>query len=147
VLALEIDKADIKGFMGQLLKGELFDAFEVRSVDMTAGVRFNIEGMLAETGFVRWAVLRQVIYEIIKVSPKPQLIKIVFSYGAVNMVQVHPNAAALFLNLIYEHDSIHFTTATAQKAFALDKSLEMAWDERVRLFFHKSGIKLTDRLI
>ena len=146
MLALEMDKAAVKGFMGQLLKGEIFDSFEVRSVEMAAGVRFTIEGTLEEAGFARWSALRQVVYEIVKVSPKPRFIKVVFSYAAEEAAKVHPNAAALFLNLVYENDSITFTTATAQREFVMDKSLEMAWDDRIREFFRSSGVTLTDRL-
>ena len=144
MLALEMDKDTVKGFMGQLLREELFDEYEVRTVEISAGVRITIDGA-AEDGFSSWGSLRPMVYAIIKASPKPKLVKIVFSHKASQVGDIHANAAALFLNLVYENDGVNFTTATAQREFALDKSLEITWDEWVREFFSKIRIVVTDR--
>jgi len=145
MLALELNKTMVKSFMGQILREEIFDSFEVRSVELATLTRISIDGGLAE-GFVSWQALRPLIYTIIKASLKPRHVKIIFSYRASEAVRIHPNAAALFLNLIYENDGVTFTTATAQKEFALDKTLDTAWDEWMIKFFAQKGLDVTDRV-
>ena len=96
-------------------------------------------------GYISWEALRPLIFSIIKTGAKPKQIKVVFSYKAAEITTIHPNAAALFLNMTYENDQVYFTTATAQKNFALDKSLDDNWDGWVRNFFNLNGIPVTDR--
>jgi len=158
MIAVTLDSAQVKGFMGQMLREDVFDEFEVRGVEIGLDVRISINGVLevevedevaADTqkvqGFSTWAALRPLVYTIIKTGQKPKLIKIVFSYKAQNVHAIHPNAAALFLNMIYENDNVHFTTATSQKEFALDKSLDNNWDDWMRAFFAQKNITITDR--
>ena len=158
MLALELDKSTVKTFMGQLLREDLFDTFEVRSVEITTTIRINIDGQQAlkaeandetaeakKPGFSTWEALRPLVYAIIKTSPKPKYVKIIFSYKASEACDIHSNAAALFLNLAYENDSVTFTTGTAQKEFIFEKSLDIAWNEWVKAFFAKTGLQVVDR--
>jgi len=135
MLALEMEQIAVKGFMGKLLREEIFDAFEARTVEIAVATRITIEGITP------WAELRPLVYEIIKLSSKPKHMKIILSYR--NADEIHSNAAALFLNMVYENDGLTFTTASAQKEFALDKSIDIAWDEWVRGFL--SGFPIQDR--
>jgi len=144
MLALQLDNNAVKTFMGQILREELFDQFEVRSVDITVETRINIDG-LQETEFITWGALRPLVLAIIKTSPKPKCVKIVFSHRASGAVEIHPNAAALFLNMVYENDGVTFTTGASQREFALDRSLDTSWDEWVRGFFTKAGLSVIDR--
>lgn len=145
MLALELKKEDVKEFMKKLLRSEIFDAFEARSVETAAAVRVTIDGTreAAKGGFSLWREVRPLILEIIKISAKPRRMKIVFSYK--NTGEIHTNAAALFLNFFYENDAVTFTTATAQREFALEKTLDAAWDTWVRGFFANAGISVTDK--
>ena len=150
MLALELDKNDVKSFMGRLLREEIFDAFEARTAEISAFVRITLDGVkeapedgAAKGGFSLWSEVRPLVFEIIKASSKPRHMKMIFSHNAAE--EIHTNAAALFLNVLYENDSLTFTTATAQKEFALDKSLDTAWDTWVRSFFEKIGVNVKDR--
>ena len=154
MIAVNLDAASIKGFMGRMLREDMLDEFEVRGVEIGVDIRISINGALEavtedETpkpqGFTTWGALRPLVYTIIKSCPKPKLLKIVFSYSAKDAHQLHTNAAALFLNMVYENDNLSFTTATAQKEFALDKTLDNSWDEWVRGFFIQKNITVTDR--
>jgi len=152
MLALELDKSAVKTFMGQLLRGDIFDIFEVRSIEIATATRINIDGLLEietekdkKPSFATWEALRPLVYEIIKASPKPKHVKIVFSYKAEEACDIHPNAAALFLNMTYENDGVSFTTGVSQREFALDKSLDSNWDEWVKAFFTKTGLSVNDR--
>ena len=158
MIAVAMDTTAVKGFMGRLLREDVLDEFEVRGVELGINIRISINGALeAETpevtegtkapspGYITWEALRPMIYDIIKAGAKPKLIKIVFSYKAQDAATIHANAAALFLNMVYESDSVYFTTATAQREFALDKSLDDTWDTWVRGFFAQKNIVVTDR--
>jgi len=155
MLALELDKSTVKAFMAQLLRENVFNSFEVRSVEIETGTRLSIDGRHEQeqapeaedikTGYTTWESLRPLVYAIIKASPKPKCMKIVFSYMANGATEIHSNAAALFLNLTYENDAVYFTTGTAQKEFLFEKSLDTSWDEWVRNFFAQAGLVVGDR--
>ncbi|MCL1862916.1 MAG: DUF5721 family protein [Defluviitaleaceae bacterium] len=144
MLALELHKDDVKKFMGRLLREGLFDSYEARLAEIVTVVRVAIDGAAETEGYAKWETTRPLVYEIIKLTEKPKMLKLVFSYAAAP--EIHKNAAALFLNIVYENDGVTFTTACAQKEFAMDKSLDIAWDDFVRAFFEKAGIVVTDRL-
>ncbi|MCL2047133.1 MAG: DUF5721 family protein [Defluviitaleaceae bacterium] len=139
MLALEIEKTQTKGFMSRLLKENLFDSLDVRTVEIATAPRITLDAN------AEWAKTRPLVYEIIKLCPKPTQIKIIFSHP--NAEEIHPNAAALFLNLVYENDGVTLTTATAQKEFILDKAMNPLWDSFIRQFFQTAGIAVTDRLL
>jgi len=158
MIAVTMTPELVKTFMNRILREDVLDAFEVRAVELGLSIRISIAGALEAVpvedneeskplspGYTSWEALRPLIYAIIKTGEKPKQIKIVFSFKASDIGSIHPNAAALFLNLMYENGIVSFTTATAQREFALDKSLDDIWDEWVRNFFAQSGIIVTDR--
>ena len=158
MISVSMDMAAVKGFMGKLLREDVLDEFEIRGAELSLNIRISINGALespgtaseegtkpTSTGYISWGNLRPMVYDIIKAGAKPKQVKIVFSYKAQDVKTIHPNAAALFLNMVYENDAVFFTTATAQREFALDKSLDDSWDEWVREFFVQKGIAVTDR--
>jgi len=142
MLALELEKSDVKDFMAKLLKTNFFDDFQLRSAEILTATRITIDGTPQDDApFATYGATRPLICEIIKLCSKPRHIKIILAHAA--PISIHQNAAALFLNLSYENDAVTFTTATAQKEFALDKSLDATWDEFIRKFF--LGINVKDR--
>ena len=146
MLALELSDDLVKGFMGRLLKEDIFNEFKVRSVDILAKNRFSLDGEISgsETkNFSMWSEVRPLVYEIIKQMGKPSVLKIVLSHK--EPLAIHENASALFLNMMYENGKVSFTTATSQKAFSLDKTLDSSWDEWMRSFFGSIGIVVSDR--
>ena len=160
MIAVAMDPAGVKGFMNRLLREDILDIFEVRGVEMALNTRISINGALEASpadeeheteakpknlGYTTWEALRPLIFAIIKTSAKPKQVKIVFSYKASAAKEIHQNAAALFLNMVYENDTVNFTTATAQREFSLEKSLDDTWDEWVRGFFVQKDIAVTDR--
>lgn len=146
-----MEKSAVKNFMGKLLREDIFDDFCVRTVDILTNTRFSVDGTIVKetiedgdekqkkSTHTTWGALRPMLFEIIKISSKPRQFKIVFSFK--NPLDLHNNAAALFLNFVYENDSISFTTASAQKDFALDKTLDITWEEWVRNFLKDYHVK------
>ena len=147
MLALTLDESQVRGFMNRLLKEELFDAFEVRSVEINALTRVDVSGELSGDSrtFATWAQLRPLVVAIIKNHQMPRYLKIIFSYAAETVSSIHQNASALFLNLVYESGGLHFTAATAQKLFSLDKSLDEEWEKYVNSFFSRNGVPVKNK--
>ena len=147
MLSLEIHKDDVKIFMGKLLREGIFDTFESRMVEIvTTAMRVNIDGTKEEAsaGYSKWETVRPLAYEFIKQTEKPKMLKIIFSKESPD--EIHKNAAALFLNLVYENDGVIFTTACAQKEFAMDKTMDVEWDNYVRKFLAEAKVSVSDRV-
>ena len=125
-----------KNFMHTLLKTDLFDAFAMRRAEIHNVAAFNLE---CENN--TWAVLRPFVFHIVKEGGKPSLVKIVLAHA--EPAALHPNAAALFLNIQYDNNAVSCTSATAQKEFALNKELDNLWDEWVTQFFIHHNIALS----
>jgi len=152
MLAFEMTGGDVKTLMNRLLKEDVFDKFEVRGVEVCGITKFSATGVLdksalpedeakkaAETGrsYCLWGELRPYVYAWVKGGKTPKSMKIVFSLGDEAVQKAHENAAAMFLNLNFEEGAARFTTAIAQKTFALDKTIDQVWDQKIVNFFRK----------
>lgn len=143
-----IDGDDIKTFMNELIKGSSFDKFEVRGCDITTFVTYSIDGRLnkswfeedTERFFCKWSELKPYVFSIIKGNKKPKSMKIVLALNEKASARVHPNGKACFINIVFEEERVAVVTGTAQIEFSLDKSLDEAWEERVKGFFKKMNI-------
>lgn len=153
MLALKIIDSEVKDFMNKLLRESVFDVFEVRGVEIMGFTKFEISGILDAAArddvsaparnYCTWQELRPYVLHIIKGGKKPKSIKIIFSPSLQETLAVHANASALFLNLTYDGDGLLLTTASAQKNFSLDKSLDAAWEESVFDFLKVNRISAT----
>jgi len=142
MLALSIHEP--KDFMQHLFKRGTFNTFDTRSVTIHSFAYFEIAGEKPPVeegekgGYSNWETLCPYVFHIIKGGEKPRSMKLVFSKDAPE--EIHPNAAALFLNMTYENDKLTCTTAASQKNFALDKQMDTLWDLWVKDFFKQNGI-------
>ncbi|MCL2664959.1 MAG: DUF5721 family protein [Defluviitaleaceae bacterium] len=136
--------AAVREFMQRLLRENIFDAFDVRGVDLVSFTGFEIDGIdrreTERRKFCRWSELRPHIHEIVKSGPKPKTLKIIFSLAEETAAAFHPNAAALFINLLYENGAVALTAAAGQKNFSLDKSMEQQWDMYAENFLTENKI-------
>jgi hypothetical protein len=66
----------------------------------------------------------------------------VFALDDAAIEQLHPNAKAAFINMVFENGKITFTTGTAQKNFSMDKGLDEVWENKVKEMFNKLGISI-----
>jgi hypothetical protein len=96
-------------------------------------------------GFITWEQAKPIVMAIIKNGAKPQYIKIIFSADTETVNNMHNNAQALFLNMIYENNQVIFTTASSQKQFELDKSLDVNWDKWINSFFKHHNIPVHEQ--
>jgi len=141
--AFSIPEPHIKDFMQHLFAHDTFNDFEVRGVTVHGFTYFEISGEKArqpdqEASYCIWDELRPYVRNIIKGSEKPRAMKIIFA--RTDPEALDPNAAALFINTTYEGDKLTCTTATSQKQFDLNKTVDTTWDNWVRDFFKQKGI-------
>lgn len=145
-----------KQFMSLLLKESAFDKFLVRTISLRTSVVYEMDCTLDKSWFdseeaeghekyASWAEMRPVVFNLIKGKHLPGYMKIVLSASPSAMEQIHKNAAALFINIIFENNILYITTGCSQKVFSLDRSLEQTWDETAQKLFKKLGIILENQ--
>ena len=163
MLNLKIEASDVKSFMGTLLMSEQFDFLEVRGVDLTTFTHFNISGQKTQqigsetdsddedkpeekvkTIYCNWAEIRPLVHGFIKGGAKPSYMKIIFSMESGEAQRLHDNAAAMYLNVTYNGEEVFFTSATAQRGFSLDKSLDHVWEDYLVEFFRTNEIAVKE---
>ena len=163
MLNLKIDASDVKSFMGALLMSDKFDFLEVRGVDLTTFTHFNISGQKTQqtepetdsadkdkpeekvkTIYCKWAEIRPLVHSFIKGGAKPSHMKIIFSMESSEAQKLHENGAAMYLNITYNGDEVFFTSATAQRGFSLDKSLDHVWEDYLVEFFRANEIAVKE---
>jgi len=145
-----------KKFMSLLLKENTFDKFELRSAVITTFTTFEIDGKLnkeyfneeslPDGDFCRWESVKQFAFDIIKGNRLPKFIKIVFASSPALKDKIAPDASVLFLNVIFENNSITLMTGSSTKTFTMDKSAEYAWDEYIKRFLNKYEILVSTQL-
>ncbi len=147
MVILKLDEDSIKSFMGKLLKEEVFDNFETRGIEILGFTKFEIschrnKSFYDEnaTDFMTWLEMKEHIIHIIKGKNTPSIMKFIFSIPDIYLEKIHNNAKALYINVQYEKGEIIFITGVQQKVFAMDKSLDMEWDDYVMKFFKKNQI-------
>ena len=132
-----IQETDIKDFMQHLFATDSFNNFQVRGITIHSFTYFEISGEKAE-GYCTWEELMPYVRHILKGRDKPRAMKLIFACD--DLEKIHPNAAALFININYEGDKITCTTATSQKNFDLNREVDTTWDTWVRDFFIQKNI-------
>ncbi|MCL2618523.1 MAG: DUF5721 family protein [Defluviitaleaceae bacterium] len=154
MLIYRITDPELNVFMARLFKEAVFDTFEVRGLEVCTFTEFRISGALdkdfdgtdTDAAYCAWGRLKPFAVDFIKGRKRPRLIRITLSHPSAAAAQLHPNAAALFLNINYELDEAQITTGASQKNFALDKSVEGVWDDYIEAFFAQHNIPISTRL-
>jgi hypothetical protein len=147
----EVATHSIKPVMNQLLKDSAFDDFLVRSAEVCVIAKVEISGILDKSylpederdstnrNYVYWKEVQPFVFSLIKGGRTPGMLKIVFSATDEKVKEMHDNASAMFLNLVYEQGKLRFTTAVGQRFFSMDKSSEAIWSEYIKDFFNKNN--------
>ncbi len=158
MFVFKITESDVKAFMGILFKNTIFDFFEVRELEVATFSKFYINGILDKDyldgslskevtrNYSTWEELKPYVFNIIKGNKRPKVIKIVFSMPIEKLGEIHQNASALFLNIVFENEEIQFTTANSEKVFSMDRSVDGVWDDYIKKFFKDNNIFISTLL-
>ncbi len=147
---------DIKSFMSSLLIQNIFDNFFVSELYINTFNQFHITGKLNEEyyssdeleildgrKYSTWGEMKPIAYSLIKGNKLPLSIKIILLLSPSNTENVLLKSGAaissddingLFLNIRFDKGNLNLVTGTSIKNFSLDKTLERAWDEDLKMF-------------
>lgn len=149
---------DVKDFMSKLLLKETFDSFALSELTITTGITYTIDGLLhpefyqpqdaealhdAEQTHISWQEVRSYCFSIIKGKQVPLSFRIVFMLAAPEISHLLSDSGlsltaaditGLYLNCQFDRQGLTLVTGTALRFFTLDKSLDRAWDARIRTF-------------
>ena len=170
MLSLTVQEPNVKNFMVKLLKEDVFDTFETRSVLICTLARFEIDGARPlpvrsaasenivndrkplespeasgeswrKNTFCLWKEIRPFAFSFVKGASRPSLFKIVLSCAPERMMTLSNNASAMFLNIQLDGETVIMTTGVSPKNFVPgDRSHELAWDKYIQDFLNTSAI-------
>ncbi len=157
---------DIKAFMSSLLIQNVFDHFLLSELQISTFNQFYISGKLNEEyysteestllegrKYSTWVEIKPIAYSLIKGNKLPLNIKIVLLLSVSDMENILQKSGmaiplsdinGLFLNIKFDKGSLHLITGTSIKSFSMDKSLEWAWDEELKLFLRHNEIAVEE---
>lgn len=162
MIALQL--TDIKNFMNQFLRNEIFDHFLMPEAVITQDISLSIDGHLKKDYFSReeleeqnlkvgdclpYAGIRPTLYQLIRGKKTPSYFKIVLMLSPENMEKTLSvsdsgltanDVAGMFLNVTYQNGSLTLTTGISYKTFTTDQTLNREWDKMVQKFLAKHGI-------
>lgn len=151
---ITVEIVNNKIFMNTLLKGDLFDNFEVRTAIVQTFIKVEITATLDKSyysiseqeninnEYCLWKDLKPIVFQLIKGNKLPKFIKIILSLSKTQLQEFDSEAEALFLNIIFDSGKISCITGCSQKNFSLDKRLETKWDEYIKEFFISNNINV-----
>lgn len=160
MIALRID--DIRQFTGKLFLGGMFDWFLVREATIVTFNTFHIDGH-TKLGYYTeaeleenkiedlsaWAVIKPICFSLIKGKKLPGSFQIALQIPPADVERFlrHGQLAipgdqiqGLYVHIRYEDGVLHCVTGTSVSFFTLDRSLDMEWDEAVKLFLKEQEI-------
>lgn len=160
MIALKIE--DRKQFTSGLFIGDLFDSFLVKEASIVTFNAFTIDGRVRKGYYSKeeqdqqnmeeyslWSAVRPFCFSLIKGKRLPGSFLIVLQLAGQavkEFVEEYGISTAperikgLYLNIRYEEGQIVCVTGTSLDFFSLDKSVEEAWDKKVRTFFREHQI-------
>lgn len=160
--ALEL--TDIKNFMNQFLKSDIFDHFLLQEAVITSAASFVVDGRinkgfyseaeLSELGilgysFLPFRMLRGNFFDLIKGKKTPSSFKFILLLSPENLKRTLDSISSsfsenditgVFINIRYQNQMLTLTTGISYRIFSPDKSLDNEWDRLVRQFLRQHEI-------
>ena len=132
-----------------------YDSFYLYEARVKTKLDYYINGRLNKAYFdseqaeelpeyIEWKDIKQTVYDYIRGKRLPIAFKIILMFNRENINRLlemnhlpvsSEDVGALFLNVVYEHETLSVTTGTSLKIFTLDKTLEQVWDDTVKKYY------------
>ena len=153
---MEIFSIDEKTeYLKELFEKEKYDSFYLYEARVKTKLDYYVNGRLNREYFdteeqadlpeyVEWKDIKQIVYSYIKGKRLPIGFKIILMFNRENISRLlemnnlpvkTEDVSALFMNVVYEHESLSVTTGTSLKIFTMDKTLEHVWDDTVKKYY------------
>ena len=149
-----IEIENIKKFMAGFLGGNLFNDFLMSEGKLSMNIAYEFDGKILKDfydtqeleemtkyPYVMWEEEKEKIFSLVKgkktplsfqfvMMLKPDLVADVLT--KYNLAIREEEIAGLFINILYDRQSLKCTAGVSRKTFVLDKTLEEAWDQEVK---------------
>lgn len=164
MVALKID--DIKGFTKKLFIGDVFDIFLLREATIVTFNTFSIDGHIRQGYYTEeeleenkieelssWKAIKPICFSLIKGKKLPGSFHITLQLSPeqVEKFLIHSQVGltvnqvnGICMNIRYEDNVLYCVSGTSLNIFTLDKSIDMEWDEALRLFLRQQEIDYTE---
>lgn len=152
---------ELKSFMAVLLRGELFDAWEVTEAKVETFFELSVNGRLkkdffddteeVDREFARWGEVKELFFQAIKGKRLPGMLRIVLAADKEWTRQIvkecgketEESGASLYLNIRYSATGCQLISGVSHAGFTLDKTLDSVWDTVLQEFLKKNGIVIS----
>ncbi|MCD7956494.1 MAG: DUF5721 family protein [Lachnospiraceae bacterium] len=155
---------DTLGFMKKLLTDDAFDTFLLSEASITTFATFQIDGRFhpdyfntaeqeqlsaEKCGFTLWKRVRPFFFELTRGKHTPLKFRVVFRLAPYNVEKLISQSGlsiqadqvdGLFLNINFDGKALCCVSGVSMKLFALDKTLDHAWDDMLEKFFRHEQI-------
>ena len=154
---------ELKSFMALLLRGELFDTWEVTEAKVETFFELSVNGRLKKDffeepetvrrDFARWGEVKEIFFQAIKGRRLPGMLRIVLAADRTWADRIleecgkakEEAGASLYLNIRYSAGGCQVISGVSHAGFTLDKTLDAAWDTALQEFFKKNEIVVSTR--
>lgn len=154
---------DLKSFMTLLLRGDLFDSWEVTEAKVETFFELSVNGRLkkdffeepdtVQREFAKWGEVKEIFFQAVKGKRLPGMLRIVLAADRERTKQIlkecgkeqEEAGASLYLNIRYSASGCQVISGVSHAGFTMDKTLDSAWDEALREFLKKNGIIVSTR--
>lgn len=149
---------ELKMFMTVLLRGDLFDFWEVKEARVETFFELSVNGRVkkdffdeeerAEREFINWRDVKDLFFGVIKGKRLPGMFRVVLSADKSRTEEIlrscgkeqEEAGATLYLNMHYNGKCCRVVGGVSHVGFTMDKTLEQAWDEALQRFFMEHKI-------
>ena len=149
---------DLKSFMTLLLRGDLFDSWEVTEAKVETFFELSVNGRLkkdffeepdtVQREFAKWGEVKEIFFQAVKGKRLPGMLRIVLAADRERTKQIlkecgkeqEEAGASLYLNIRYSASGCQVISGVSHAGFTMDKTLDLAWDAALREFLKKNGI-------
>lgn len=164
MVALKIE--DIKSFTKKLFMGDTFDSFLLREATVVTFNSFSIDGHIRQGYYTEqeleenkieelssWAVIKPICFSLIKGKKLPGSFQITLQLSPEQVEQflVHSQVGlaagqvnGICMNIRYDDYILYCVSGISLNIFTLDKSIDVEWDEAMRLFLKQNDILFTE---
>lgn len=149
---------ELKLFMSVLLRGELFDSWEVTEAKVETFFELSVNGRLKKDffeepeqikrEFARWGEVKEIFFQAVKGKRLPGMFRVVLAAEKEWTEQIlkecgretEEMGAVLYLNIRYTANGCQLISGVSHAGFTMDKTLEHAWDAALQQFLRMNGI-------
>lgn len=162
MIALKL--TDVKTFMNQLLRSEIFDHFLLSEATIARDATITIDGHinsdfysaeeleeygLTDAGILPYSMLRPTCYQLIRGKHTPVYFKFILMLSPSNLEHTLScsdsgfttnDVNGIFLNLTFQNGQLTLTTGISYAVFSADHTLDHEWDTMIQKFLYKYSI-------